>query len=96
MINSNNYIVFLLGTDDFKICKFIRKYSREHGNIDTIYSKCEEIAKIFAKYDSLRTLNFHYAGIYDNFACFVEEFYKELKDYICGNTDELKLNFKAD
>lgn len=79
-----NYIAFLLGTDNFDICDFIRAKALEFGAIDMIYDDCISIAKKFVKYDKK---NQEIMGEYESFEHFIDEYDKEIRDFINDSID---------
>lgn len=79
-----NYIAFLLGTDNFDICDFIRAKALEFGAIDMIYDDCISIAKKFIKYDKK---NYDIMGEYESFEHFIDEYDKEIRDFINDSID---------
>ena len=79
-----NYITFLLGTDNFDICDFIRAKALEFGAIDMIYDDCISIAKKFVKYDKK---NYGIMGEYESFEHFIDEYDKEIRDFINDSID---------
>ena len=79
-----NYIAFLLGTDNFDICDFIRAKALEFGAIDMIYDDCISIAKKFVKYDKK---NQEIMGEYESFEHFLRDYDKEIRDFISNYID---------
>lgn len=85
MKNYDDYIVFLLGSDNFKVCQKIRELAELNG-MDTLYDDCIEIAKKFNIYDMLSPR----IAQYDNFADFINKYENEILDYIIkGNNFEV-------
>ena len=85
----SNYIVFLLGADNFDICKLIRKTAKEHSCIDELYEDCKIIAKQFEKYDKE---NYNKISQYESFERFLQEYDEEIKDFITRKTDDFDIN----
>lgn len=83
-----NYIAFLLGTDNFDICKFIRAKAKEFGAIDKIYDDCISIASKFAKYDKK---NQDIIGEYESFEHFIDDYDKEIRDFINGDINDFEV-----
>lgn len=79
-----NYITFLLGTNTFDICDFIRAKALEFGAIDMIYDYCISIAKKFVKYDKK---NQDIMGEYESFEHFIDDYYKEIREFILNDID---------
>lgn len=83
-----NYIAFLLGTDTFDICDFIRAKALEFGAIDMIYNDCISIAKKFVKYDKK---NQDIMGEYESFEHFIDDYDKEIRDFINGDINDFEV-----
>ena len=83
-----NYIAFLLGTDNFEICEFIRAKALEFGAMDMIYDDCISIAKKFVKYDKK---NQNIMGEYESFEHFIDDYEKEIKDFINGDINDFEV-----
>ena len=83
-----NYIAFLLGTDSFEICKFIRETAKDFGEIDKIYDDCISIASKFAKYDKK---NQDIMGEYESFEHFLRDYDKEIRDFINGDINDFEV-----
>lgn len=83
-----NYIAFLLGTDNFDICHFIREKGMEFGAIDMIYDDCISIAHKFAKYDKK---NQDIMGEYESFEHFIRDYDKEIRDFINGDINDFEV-----
>lgn len=83
-----NYIAFLLGTDNFDICEFIRAKAREFGAIDMIYDACNSIASKFVKYDKK---NQDIMSEYESFEHFIYDYEKEIKDFINGDINDFEV-----
>lgn len=82
----DNYIVFLLGCDEFDVCQKIRRMCGEWG-ADSLYNDCVYIAKKFEEYDREHT---NYTQ-YDNFCAFIFEYKKEINSYLdYGNVFDVK------
>lgn len=79
-----NYITFLLGADNFEICKFIRETAKDFGEIDKIYDDCNTIAHKFAEYDKK---NQEIMGEYESFEHFLRDYDKEIRDFILNDID---------
>jgi hypothetical protein len=79
-----NYITFLLGADNFEICKFIRETAKDFGAIDMIYDDCISIAKKFVKYDKK---NQDIMSEYESFEHFIDDYDKEIRDFISNDID---------
>lgn len=82
----DDYIVFLLGTDEFDVCNKIKKWAKNNYDMYGAYEMCVEIAKKFEKYDR----QYPDCSQYDNFECFLDEYNKELIDFI-----ENDINFEV-
>lgn len=83
-----NYIAFLLGTDNFEICKFIRETAKDFGEIDKIYDDCISIASKFAKYDKK---NQDIMSEYESFEHFLRDYDKEIRDFINGDINDFEV-----
>ena len=83
-----NYITFLLGADNFEICKFIRETAKDFGEIDKIYDDCISIASKFAKYDKK---NQDIMGEYESFEHFIDDYDKEIRDIINGDINDFEV-----
>lgn len=79
----DNYIVFLLGADDFAVSHKIRKLCKVFG-MDEMYAVCVYIAKVFEKYDNLY---WDEGSQYDNFARFLEDYNDDIMAYIDSSVD---------
>ena len=73
----DNYIVFLLGCDEFGICQKIRDLCHEYG-VDSMYDDCIYVAKKFEEYDRKHQDN----ARYENFFDFLKIYEKELNDFL--------------
>lgn len=78
--NYDNYIVFLLGADNFDVCKKIRSMCEEFG-MDEMYDACVYIAQMFQKYDDANWDK----PQYDNFAHFLNQYNKEIDIFLIEN-----------
>ena len=67
----DEYIVFVLGTDNFELSQYIRNNPKHYG-IDELYEFCIMIAKDFQKYD-LESENYNNYSQYDSLTMFLEE-----------------------
>ena len=74
-----NYITFLLGSDNFDICHFIRNLAKEHGDINLIYDDCYYIAGKFNEYDKR---NYDIMSEYESLSYFLKEYDKEIKEFL--------------
>ena len=80
MRNYNDYIVFLLGADDFKISKLRRKKADALGDMFGVYELCVTLAQKFEEYSEKY---FTYdISTYDVFANYLEDYEKEIIDFI--------------
>lgn len=79
-----NYITFLLGSDNFDICHFIRNLAVENGNIDEIYDNCDCIASKFAKYDRK---NQDIMGEYESFEHFLRDYDEQIRKFFKDGID---------
>lgn len=75
--NYDDYILFLLGADDFYISHEIRALCQKIG-MDGAYECCQYIAQQFEKFDK------HHTQIsqYDSFTQFLELYHDNILDYI--------------
>jgi hypothetical protein len=80
----DDYIVFVLGTDNFDATVFIRELARREG-IDTAYNCCVYIAKKFQEYDII-TNNYNKISQYESLCNFLDDYYFEVKEYIDEGT----------
>ena len=71
-MNNREYVIFLLGADNFDVCKRIRKLCEEQG-MDTMYNKISVIADEIINYDNLLPNR----PFYDNFTNFVDNLFKK-------------------
>lgn len=76
------YIVFLLGTDNFKISNKIRELGREWG-MNTIFEDCCYIADRFLQYDKR---NEDYMSEYESLCMFLEEYAQQIEDFLDDGT----------
>ena len=81
----DDYIVFVLGTDNFEISKQLRTIAELNGNIDEVYDMCVHIAKKFAVYDN--KLNLLTTPSYEILCMFMKEYKQEILDYIFKKKD---------
>lgn len=75
----DNYIVFLLGSDNFEVCELLRNSMSEWG-ADGVYEMCIYIATKFKEYDNLRDIS--NLSLYDSFSNFLQEYDYSIKNYI--------------
>lgn len=78
----DNYIVFLLGTDNFEISKEIRHLAEEFG-MDGIYEDCVYIAQQFEKYDKN---NYNTTSQYESLEKFLATYDTEIKEFLHNRT----------
>lgn len=77
-MNDREYVIFLLGADDFDVCRRIRRLCIDEG-MDTIFDKISVIADEIIKYDNLLPNR----PFYDNFTNFVDNLYtKEIFQWL--------------
>ena len=82
-MEDNNYIVFLLGADNFgEITKELRFFGKEFG-MDTEYEKCKYIANKFYIYDK----NNKNISEYDSLCKFIIKYEQQILDYIIKEKD---------
>ena len=74
----DNYIVFLLGADNFDICKLIRDKAKKENCIDVMFEICKDIAEQFEKYDKKHIEK----NQYENFEKFLIKYEDEIIAYI--------------
>lgn len=83
------YIVFLLGSDSFKICDFIREQAKVNG-MDGIFEDCHYIAKQFEEFDDQNEF-YKTHSLYDTFEIFLNEYDEDIRKYFTDGTKfELK------
>lgn len=87
--NFENYIVFILGTDNFEICKKIREIASREG-MDNIYENCIYIAKKFNEYDKNK---YNYYSQYESLRRFLNDYNKEINEYLDKG---IKFNMKGE
>jgi hypothetical protein len=83
-MGADDYIMFVLGVDTSKISKIIREKLNETSDLWEMYNTCSQIAYQFEIYDK------QYYNIYsriDSFYKFLEEYEKEIIDYINGDAE---------
>jgi hypothetical protein len=80
MRNYDDYIVFLLGADDFKISKLIRKKAEELGDMFGAYELSITIAQKFEEYSEKYFM--YDISTYEVFANYLEDYEKEIVDFI--------------
>ena len=80
MRNYDDYIVFLLGADNFKISKSIRKKAEELGDMFGVYELCVTLAQKFEEYSEKYFM--YDISTYDVFANYLEDYEKEIVDFI--------------
>lgn len=87
--NFDHYIVFILGSDNFEVCKKIREIANEWG-MNGIYEDCIYIAKKFNEYDKNK---YNYYSQYESLSKFLNDYDKEINDYLDKG---IKFNIKGD
>lgn len=85
----DNYIVYILGADNFDICKKLRDYGAKFG-IDLAHEKAVKIAQKFELYDK----QLPYISQYLNLMAFIEHYNEKLLDLIANDTDFIVENLK--
>ncbi len=75
--NYDNYIVYILGADDFNICKELRDLGASFG-MDVAYNKAVAIAQKFELYDK----QLPHISQYLNLTTFIEYYNEQLLDFI--------------
>lgn len=75
----DNYIVFLLGSDNFEVCNLLRNAMSEWG-ADGVYEMCIYLAQKFYEYDHTRP--YTNKSLYDSFSDFLQEYEDSIKEYI--------------
>ena len=83
-LHNKSYIIFLLGTDDFKISKAIRDYAKQNCDMNSTYTLAEQIASKFLEYDKLYYNNL---SMYESLENFLQEYEKQILDFIENGTD---------
>ena len=80
--NYDEYIVFLLGADNFDVCHKLRKLAEQIG-MDETYEYAVYIAQKFNEYDDYVTkeLNFNWSQ-YDCFEEFLSKHETKINNYI--------------
>lgn len=81
MKDYDDYIVFLLGSDDFAISKRLRD-ERDFLGMDGFYDLCIEIAKKFQEFDNELMLKYSTIDLYSSLQKFLQDYDKQLFDYI--------------
>ena len=84
----DNYIVFVLGADNFEISKIMRTISEQHGAIDEMYDQCVYLAKRFAEYDNIQNLCM--TPPYEILEMFLKEYKEQILKYVI-NGEEFKV-----
>lgn len=79
-----NYIVFLLGTDNFDICKKIREQGKSKCDMFDMFEKCNYIASRFCEYDKR---NADTMGEYESFTHFLQDYNNEINNFVENDTD---------
>ena len=77
----DDYIVFLLGADNFETSKLIRQLAGTFG-MDTLFDNCVYIAKRFETYDKERS----YTSKYINLQDFLDIYNDEIRNYLLNGT----------
>ena len=81
------YIVFLLGADNFKVSQKIRQIALNFG-MDNLFDDCCYIADKFLQYDKR---NEDYMSEYESLVMFLTEYEKEINDFLDnGEAFEIK------
>lgn len=83
--NYDDYIIFLLSTDNFDISKKIRDMinTGEYG-MNEIFEYCQYIARKFEKYDEDK---YNYLSQYESFSNFLKEYDIEINNYLDYGTE---------
>lgn len=76
--NYDEYVVFVLGTDNFDICKKIRNKAIEFG-MDGLYEICIYLATKFEEYDKDK---YNTWSQYESLEHFLNEYEKEINNYL--------------
>lgn len=71
-MNDREYVIFLLGADNFEVSKRIRKLCEEQG-MDVVYDKVFTIANTILTYDGFH----NNVDFYTNVSRFVEELFTD-------------------
>lgn len=79
-----SYIVFLLGTDNFKTSKEIRKIAEEFCNMSALYENCIYIANKFLEYDKEF---YNTKSQYESLETFLIEYENQIIDYLYTHTE---------
>lgn len=86
MINNREYVIFLLGADNFDVSKKIRRLCMEQG-MDVVYDKVFAIANTILFYDGLH----NNVDLYTNVSRFVEDlFIDDIFRFLQDNISELE------
>lgn len=85
----DEYIVFVLGCDNFKVCEKIRTLAKEWG-ADSLYEDCVYLAQKFNLYDSDK---YNYLSQYESLCKFLQEYENEIDEYLENGT---KFEIKGD
>lgn len=80
--NYSDYIVYILGADNFDISIKLRNYGAVFG-MDTAYNKAVAIAQKFELYDK----QLPYISQYLNLTAFIEHYNEQLLDFIINDKD---------
>ena len=87
-MGADDYIMFVLGVDSSKISNLIRDKLDETSDLWEMYNTCSQIASEFEIYDA-QYYNTH--SRIDSFYKFLEEYEKEIIDYINGDAQTFEL-----
>lgn len=81
----DDYIVFVLGADDFDLSQKLR--NRYDLGMDELYGICVYIAQKFEEYDNYTIDMGHNISQYDNLRRFLRKYEKQIDDYLIDYTE---------
>lgn len=83
MVGYSDYVVFILGADNFYVSKLIRKKAEELGDMYGTFELCISIAEQFEIYAS-KYFNYD-ISTYDIFVNYLDDYEKEIVEFIESN-----------
>ena len=85
MKNYDDYIVFVLGTDNFNFSQKLR--NMYDLGMDELYGVCVYIAQKFEEYDNYTIDMGHNISQYENLCRFLHDYEKQIDDYLIDYTE---------
>ena len=88
MLIADEYIIFVLGVDESEISKIIRDKLSETCDLYEMYNTCRHIALRFEEYDQQHV---NTMSKIESFYYFLDDYEKEIIDYIEGDIQDFEI-----